>query len=86
VLFAAVLAELRARGARGELVWSADGGHCTLVSGNRTICLIHVQTEAGVKVQLALAPEQVVTTYVTDVESAGLVGYVIARASCRTRP
>jgi hypothetical protein len=84
VLFAALLAELRTRQTRGELVWAADGSHCTLLADERTICLIHRQTEQGVKVQLALHAAQTITIHITDMQSAGLVGYLIARASHKT--
>jgi hypothetical protein len=82
VLFAAVLAELRTRRVQGELVWSADGLHCELVRGGRTICLIYRQEANGVRVRVALSPEQIIDTYVTDMESARLVGHVVARAGC----
>jgi hypothetical protein len=84
VLFAAVLAELRTRRARGEFTWSTSGRYCKLVAGGRTVCLIHRQTEDGVKVQLVVASQDTITIHVTDMQSAGLVGYLIARASDKT--
>jgi hypothetical protein len=83
VLFAAVLAELRTHQVRGELVWSVDGRHCALVRDGRAICLIYRQQANGVRVEVALTAEQILTTYVTDMQRANLVARVIAHASSK---